>query len=132
MNKLPFRATKTHMKHTLVFPLLMTPGLLVACACHARESMEQAYRGKLIFLDDGAFFRADHGTSGSLPVKACSSTGAFSALPDAEIGQIWSVRFEGHPKTDEYVQTIRTRCIINITQFIKAEQVRPLSNDFGQ
>lgn len=105
-----------------VLPLLMATGLLVAGPCHARGTTEQGYSGKLIFLDDGAFFRTDRATSGSLPVKACSSTGALSALMDTEIGQIWSVRFEGHLMADDQGQTMRTRCVINITRFIEAKR----------
>lgn len=122
LNNTAFRAIKTHMKHTLFLLLLMTDSLLVAGACYARGTPEQTYSGRLIFLDDGAFFRADGGTPGSLPVKTCSSTNAFSALAATEIGQVWSVRFEGHPMADDQGQTLQTRCIIHITRFNEAKQ----------
>ena len=110
------------MKHTLFFPLLMITGSLVAGACYAKGATEQTYRGKLIFLDDGAFFRVDRAIAGSLPVKTCSSTSAFSALADTEIGQVLSVRFKGHPMADDQGQTIQTRCVINITRVIEAKR----------
>ena len=109
------------MKRAIFYSSALITSLAVAGACYASANIsERTYRGKLIFLDDGAFFRADHANPGLLPVKTCSSTGAYAALADIEIGQVWSVRFKGSPVLDDQSQTMRTRCIINITRFIEA------------